>query len=155
METQLTERLEMLLKTKPFEALNEDEKKYVLAIITEAEYRESVVFYQQLSSAVKSENDTLNLSPSTLPQLQQVFQKKHTRHKRFYYRSIAALLILGLGLYIFYYVLNQNQESDYYLSDEEFNKYTQIDYTAYYIKAEEFKINDQVTEELMNMEFTP
>ncbi len=151
METQLTERLEILLKTKPFEALNNEEKQYVLALITEAEYREYAVFFQQLSTTIESEKEFLKVSPSVLPKLQQALQNKQAvKTNKIYYRSIAASFLLGIGIYAFYQ-LNQTNETDYYLSDEEFNKYTQFDYTAYYVEVED----DDITEELMNMEFTP
>lgn len=155
MDTQLTERLETLLKTASFQALNKEDKNYVLSLITETEYQEYAALFEQLSTAIKSENDILKVPPSTLPKLQQAFQKKHTRKiKKIYYRPIAASLILGLAVYAIYQFKNPN-ESDYYLSDEEFNKHTQFNDEAYYINVNEFRVDDDVTEELMNMEFTP
>lgn len=151
MDIYFTEQLEELLKTKKYESLNEEEEKYVLSLITKQQYCEYSEFFQQLSLSMKLEQQKLNVSGATLPKLQEAFQKKHTRKTQItYYLPIAASLIIGLFLYSIL-PLNNN-DLEYNLTDEEFNKYTQFDYTTLYVEMDELKFDDEVTEELMNME---
>jgi len=161
----LTEQLEKLINNRNFSELNSDERKYALSQISEEEYCSYYVFFQQVKKTTQLQEIRLNLREDILPELQQAFKKKHApfylktigvpyfKLKLPVYQPIAASFILSIIL-VSLLSLNQqsNDQIEYSLSDEEFNNYTQFDYTAYYVTTDEFAIEDEVTDELMNME---
>ena len=167
METQFTDKLENLLRIKSYSYLNEEEKLYVLSIISEEEYDLFSQALLEVSNRSEIEANELSVSDDVLPNLQRTFQEKH---QPFYlkpiklpfgglqiqsYQAYAALLIFALVLFSLITSNEKDLVSDeshyYYLSEAEFNKYTQWD--GFYLEMSEVTIEDDVTQELMNMKF--
>ncbi len=166
METIFTEKLEYLLKNKDYTSLNIEEKKYVNERLAEEDFTLYSDLLKKTIANFKDENNSLILEEDSLIVLQKSFRKKHIPFYKktmqipviklqiAYYQSIAASIILIVGLFsVFNFNHLKNIEEDsYYLSDEEFNKYTQFD--DYYVETEGFQIDDEVTQELKELKFT-
>jgi len=164
METHFTEKLEILLRNKPYDLLNDDEKIYVLSFISEEEYEHFSMILQGVVNDSKNEKNRLSLSKEVLSNLQDAFQEKH---QPFYmksmkfpfkdfqiprYQVIAASLIFAIGIFSLLKpneIMTSHVSTEYYLSEAEFNKYTQWD--GFYSEMSEVTMEDDVTQELMNM----
>lgn len=163
MESKFTEKLEILLRTKPFEDLSIEEEKYVLSLISKEEYDAFSYTLKDIILEVEKNERETKVSDEILLNLQYAFQEKH--RKPFYlksvklpfvdlkiqnYQAFAAALVLALGIFSLTKPTGiKNVESDYYLSEAEFNKYTQWD--GGYSEMSTPPVDDDVTQELMNM----
>ena len=85
METHFTEKLEILLRNKPYDLLNDDEKIYVLSFISAEEYEHFSMILQGVVNDSKNEKNRLSLSKEVLSNLQDAFQEKH---QPFYMKSM-------------------------------------------------------------------
>jgi hypothetical protein len=109
-------RLETLLLHKDFNALPAEEKKYVLAYLTEDEYREYSLLLPNYKPALLTDYDNVQPSPKVLETLTHAFKTQHQQKTAFDFipdwrlLSVAAAVLILIGYVIVFLPFDKKKQ---------------------------------------------
>jgi len=162
MKEEIDEKLEKLILSKSFEELKEEERVYVLNLISEKDYVLFSSFLNDVVNASQQKIKNTEVRTDVSKNLSKAFRKKHKKHRvKIGMQSLVITLAVAASLLLIFNVFKGEDSNISHkeavdniekvhldISVDEFVQSTQVDKTLAMMQ------DDDVTKELMTMDFS-